>query len=229
MLIYNFKKNLENFTPLERHSIIKNNKVYFDKKLRKIKRYINSLTGFTLIETVVTIAIFSLVLGTLSGFIIYGYRVQGYVLRQSQAIDEAQRGIETMVKEIRRAWSGEDGSYLIGEAKDFEFIFYSDIDRDLETERIRYYVEGTDLIKEIIDSEDFPPQYSSQPKKIFLSHYIRNTPPIFKYLDEKGEELAYPARKKDTKTIKVYLEINVNPVLLPLNFVLESAVRPRNL
>lgn len=185
--------------------------------------------AFTLIETIATLAIFVIAMGIVSGFIIHGYRVHGYLLWQAQATEEARRGIETMVKEIRGAWSGEDGSYLIGEAKDFEFIFYSNIDRDLETERIRYYVEGTDLIKEIIDPEGFPPQYSSQPKKIFLSRYVRNSPPIFKYFDEKGEELAYPARKKDTKIIKVYLEINVNPARLPSHLVIESVVLPRNL
>lgn len=200
-----------------------------NKKIKQTKKVIDNLKGFTLIEVMVTVAVFTVTMGILVGFIIYSYRGQSYVFQQAQAIGEAQRGIGTMVREIREARPGEDGSYLIEEAENFEFIFYSDIDKDLETELVRYYVEGEDLIKEVIDPEGKPAQYSSLPKRRFLSHYIKNTPPIFKYFNDEGEELAYPARKKDTKMIKIYLEVNVNPLRLPSNFVLESVVRPRNL
>lgn len=195
-------------------------------KFDKIKRIDG---GFTLIEAIVIVAIFAIAMGGISAFLVYLYRTHGYIFEQAQAIEEARRGIETMVKEIREAKSGQDGAYLIGKAENFELIFYSNIDRDLEIEKVRYYVEGTNLIKEIIEPEGFPPEYSSHPKKIILSQYVRNTPPIFRYFKEKEQELAYPARKKDTKLINVYLEINVNPHRLPENFILRSTVQFRNL
>ena len=185
--------------------------------------------AFTLIEAITAVAILVIAIGIITGFVIYTYRAHGYAFQQARAIGEAQKGIETMVKEIREAISGEDGAYLIGEADEKEFIFYSDVDKDLEVERVKYYVEGTDFIKEIIDPEGFPPQYSSQPKKIFLSHYVRNTPHIFKYYKEKEEEIDPSERKKDTKMIKVYLEININPSHLPSSFILENTIRLRNL
>lgn len=185
--------------------------------------------GFTLVETIVTVAIFVIAMGVVSGVIVYSYRIHGYVFQQSLAVSEARRGIETMVKEIREARAGEDGSYLIEEAGTSTFIFYSDVDHDLEVEKVKYYVEGTDFIKELFDPVGFPPEYSSSSQKIYLSKYVRNVPPIFTYLDEEGNELAYPARKKKTKIIQVYLEINVNPSRIPTPFCLKSAVRPRNL
>ena len=97
--------------------------------------------GFTLIETLVTIAIFTLVMGALFGFIVLAYRTQSYTWQQSQATDEAQRGIEIMVKEIREARVGDDGAYIIEKAEDYEFIFYSDIDKDEEVERVRYFIK----------------------------------------------------------------------------------------
>ena len=185
--------------------------------------------GFTIIETLVTIVIFSIAMGIIVGFIVYSYRVHYYAWEQSQAVGEAQKAVETMIKEIREAKPGEDGSYIIEKAENFDVIFYSDIDQDLETERVRYYVQGADLIKEITNPEGFPPQYSLESTEVYLSRCVQNVPPIFRYYDENGEELAAPARKKDTKMIKLYLEVNVNPSRLPSSFVLENFIRFRNL
>ena len=100
----------------------------------------NFLTGFTLIETIVAISVFTLILGALFGFVTMAYRTYGYTWEQSLAIDEARRGIEIMVKEIREARSGDNGSFAIERADDKQFIFYSDIDNDGKTERVRYFL-----------------------------------------------------------------------------------------
>ena len=68
------------------------------------------------------------------------YRTQGHTFEQSQAIQEARRGMEQMVQEIREATTGEDGTYIIEKADDYELIFYSDIDKDNEVERVRYMI-----------------------------------------------------------------------------------------
>jgi type II secretory pathway pseudopilin PulG len=101
---------------------------------------IKNLTSFTLIETIVTIFIFTLIFGAVSGLIVMVYRTHGYTWQQSIAIEEARRGIEIMVKEIREAKTGDDGSHPIEKAGDKEFIFYSDIDQDGETEKVRYFL-----------------------------------------------------------------------------------------
>lgn len=98
------------------------------------------MKSFTLIETLVVITIFTIVLGAVFGSILMLYRTHGYTWEQSQAIEEARRGVEIMVKEIRKARSGEGGSYPIVLAGDKEFIFFSDIDNDGKTERVRYFL-----------------------------------------------------------------------------------------
>ncbi len=98
------------------------------------------MKSFTLIETIVTIFIFTLAMGAMTGFIVMAYRTQSYTWQQSIAIDETRRGIETMVKEIREAREGEDGSYPIELAGDKELVFYSDIDEDGKVERVRYFL-----------------------------------------------------------------------------------------
>ena len=324
------------------------------------------MKSFTLIETIVTIFIFTLAMGAMTGFIVMAYRTQSYTWQQSIAIDEARRGIETMVKEIREAREGDDGSYPIELAGDKEFVFYSDIDEDGKVERVRYFlgtvnsgsqikecqtstqgdscsvsfsnflkgilksaqvkvsVDGdfgqtkeyveifadgqklTDLCKtgcsdclgtwqgtqtfdvtnfasdnsisfiadassdvgppcpsplsyamkarfEFSFTEDIsafahefkkgiikpvgsPPTYPLDQEKIsILTSYVRNVPPIFEYyyFDENAKILKkiedYPARLKDTKIMKVYLVVNVNPNRPPTEYELVSFVQLRNL
>ena len=96
------------------------------------------MKSFTLVETIIVITIFSLTILALFGMIMNLYRTHDYSIQQATAIDEARRGIEKMVREIREAKIGEDGSYPIEYAGDKEFIFYADIDKDNEIERVRY-------------------------------------------------------------------------------------------
>jgi type II secretory pathway pseudopilin PulG len=322
------------------------------------------MKSFTLVETLVTITIFALAIGAISGLVTLAYRAQGYTWQQSLAINEARKGIETMVKEIREARPGDDGSYPIEQAADKEFVFYSDIDKDGDVERVRYFlgtagegtltqkcvtfidggfcdvifsdflsgdlesaevkvsVEGdfgwsieyadisadgiylgrvcqsgcsdcagtwegtavfdvteqagddaiqftadassdvndlgscdweepnhamkanfefswtetlsggeTDFKKGVVNPTGFPIQYPIDQEKVtILSSYVRNVPPIFEYFDQNGEIIEdYPARLKDTKIMKVYLIIDIDPNRSPDPFELESSVQLRNL
>ncbi len=98
------------------------------------------MKSFTLIETIVAIAVFGLILAATTALIFAGYRINRYNWEQSIAVSEARKGIQTMVKEIRGARPGEEGSFPIEKAADKEFIFYSDIDKDGATERVRYFL-----------------------------------------------------------------------------------------
>ena len=100
------------------------------------------MEAFTLIETLVVILIFSLVLWVVFSLILMFYQNYDYIFNQSVAINEARKGIEIMVKEIREARVGDNGSYPIELAGEKEFIFYSDIDKDGDTERVRYFLGG---------------------------------------------------------------------------------------
>lgn len=98
------------------------------------------MKGFTLIETLVAIAIFVLAMGAVSAAIMTAYGTQSQARDQSRAINQARRGIRIMVQEIRKASPGEDGSYPLEKAGDKELIFYSDVDRDSRTEKVRYFL-----------------------------------------------------------------------------------------
>jgi hypothetical protein len=294
-------------------------------------------------------------MGAVSGLVSMLYKTKSYQWEQSLAISEARRGIETMVKEIREAREGENGAYPLEFAGDKELIFYSDIDNDGETERVRYFLgeiesqtltqecesfekggscsvsfsnfftenlksaevrisikgdlgrsneyvdvfvdgeslgricqtgctdcsnswegtavydvtsfatdnsitftvdansrvdplcpysikvqfeftftqeaQGTRLKKGVIEPQGDPPSYPQEQEKIStITSYVRNAPPIFEYFDKNGNKIeSYPARLSDTKVMKVFLVINVDPNRPPTEFQLESFVQLRNL
>jgi prepilin-type N-terminal cleavage/methylation domain-containing protein len=187
-------------------------------------------TGFTLIEALVVIAIFTSVLGIATGFIIMLYQTYYWIWEQTIAISEARKGIEIMVRQIRNASFGDNGSHIIEKADNFEFIFFSNIDGDRDIERVRYFVQQAYFKKGIIDPVGFPVTYPLTNERIhIISEHVRNLPPIFRYFDIHGNELLAPARLKDTRLMKVKLIINVNPLRLPEDFHLESNVQIRNL
>jgi len=318
--------------------------------------------GFTFVETLTAIVVFVLITAALFAGITALFRNYRYSWQMSAAIEEARRGLDTMTREIREAGPGEDGSYPIEKAGDNEFIFYSDIDRDGEAERVRYFVGSTDsksqtkecvtyfkggvcsvsfsdfltgvlksaevkvsvegdfgwsreyaeifadgqslgnicktgcwdcagswqgtvtfdvseqaadgvidftadastpvdpfcdwveqnhsmkvkfelswteeipgaeneLRKGVIEPTSPPVEYPSRQEKIsILSSYVRNISPIFEYYDASGNKIeSYPARLSDTKLMRVFLKINVDPNRAPQDFELESYVQPRNL
>lgn len=186
--------------------------------------------GLTLIETGLAISVFLLGIVAVFSLVEFGYFGKDYTFQQALSIEEARRGVETMLKEIREARSGEDGSFAIANAEGFEFSFFSDIDTDGETEKVRYFLDGTDFKKGIIEPQCCPISYPTSSEQIItLSRYVRNSPPIFKYFDKDGNELGPPANLKDTKRMRVYLVVNVNPNRPPQDFVLETDVLLRNL
>jgi hypothetical protein len=73
--------------------------------------------------------------------------------------------------------------------------------------------------------------YPLEQEKInILLSYVRNVPPIFEYFDASGSKITdYPARLVDTKLMKVFLIVNVDPNRPPDEFALKSAVQLRNL
>ena len=114
--------------------------------------------GFTLIETLVAIVVFTISLGAVSGLIVTSYRHYENVWQQALATNEARTGVEVMIKQIREARPGDDGSYPIVLAGDKEFSFFSDIDEDGETEKVRYFLgsvgSGSDSRSPLLQTEN---------------------------------------------------------------------------
>lgn len=188
-------------------------------------------SGFTLLETLIALAIFAVVSLILWAFIANAYKTQNFSLDQSSAITEAQRGVETFVKELREALPGDTGAYPIEVADAQNLIFYADFDRDNAIEKVHYWLDGSDLKKGIIEASGSPLTYNPDTEQVsILSRYVRNeTDPIFTYRDGDYNELAAPADANAVKLVHIYLRIDLYPQKAPTNYDLESDVAIRNL
>lgn len=194
--------------------------------------------GFTLVETMVTVAIFTLAIGIAIGMIIAAYRTYGETWRRFSVVNEARGALETMIQEIRKADTGEDGSYPVGEAEDGELTIYSDIDKDGSIEKVRYFWqegETANFLKKgvtesFVDDQGITSYPSGQEEITVLNYFVCNEPPIFRYFDDNNQEIAEADdRVLGARMIQVYLVVNTDKEKTSQNFELLSSAQIRNL
>lgn len=197
----------------------------------------NLKEGSTLIELLVTMVILGILGAGLLSLQVILSQNQTLVFKNYLNIEEANSNVATFVKELRTARSGDNGSYPLDTVSDQEIVFYSDIDFDNETEKVRYTVAGSQLIKGVIKPVGYPVDYpSSQEKVKLLSENIRNidTPAFYYYngdwpQDTENNPLDISDRLSDTKAIRIYLRFNPKDNEPDKDYLLESSVQVRML
>ena len=188
------------------------------------------MQGFTLVEIIIAMAMFALILASTVAFILTNYDIYYFSFEQSRAVEEAQRAIQTMIKEIRRADIAENGNYVLEDTQDFQFIFYADVDKDDDVERVRYFIDDNFFKRGVVEPQGELADYHLETENIvILSAYVVNTPPVFRYFDGEGNELPAPARRRDTKLMRLTLQIDARQNEPPSAFTLISETQIRNL
>ena len=192
----------------------------------------NSSAGFTLIETIVWIAVFIAAMVAVVSTLLYFYRTNAYVLEQANAITSAQRGLEQVVRTIREGAYSSQGAFPIVSIAANDFVFYADIDSDALIERVHYYLAGTDLMRGVIEATGNPPDYTGPETASVIADYVRNTEEgitTFRYYDELGAEIVNYQNWGTVRFVKVALAVNINPEKLPEQLTLDSSASIRNL
>lgn len=188
--------------------------------------------GFTLIEVVVSVAIFVIAILAIVSSILYFYRTNTYAIEQSSAVSSAQRSIEEMVKTMREASYASNGAYPIVAISQNEITFYADIDADPFIERIRYYVQGTSLLRDVTNPSGDPPVYGAPQTTSVISETVRNIEQnqvTFRYFDMNGAVIANYAQIAYVRFIEMNIIVNVDPYRLPNQLNLRSTAALRNL
>ncbi len=190
--------------------------------------------GFSMMEAIVVISVFSIIMVALVSITIYFYRVNAYSIEQAFAVNSARKGIEIMVEDIREATYSDEGAYPIIEVDAYSLTMYSDIDHDLNIERIRFFIEEDTFKRGTLKSSGDPLTYNPVNEVIgVVSTDVRNidqTTSIFRYYDDTGGEiLNYDLNITNIAFIKVNLIVNINPNKLPNEFMLQSSATLRNL
>lgn len=194
---------------------------------------LNDKSGFTFVETLVTISIFTIIMLAMTAFFTIFYKKQAVNIVKIEGTNVAGRALEKMSNEIRKMNRAEDGTFAIELADEQNFIYYSDVDNDGLTERIEYFLNGTDLERKLIEPGVLM-DYSGEAITTFIASHIKNgTDPIFKYYDENytGSEdpLVYPVNVTQIEVVGIYIDINLNEEY-PLGLIhAKIKIHPRNL
>ena len=93
-------------------------------------KFQNKITGFTLIETLVTVSIFLLIVGVLTLFSKNIWTYNTFISGELESVNTARDALKKMVAEIRTASSGSNGGYAINAANNTSFTFYSGLIQD---------------------------------------------------------------------------------------------------
>ncbi|HLD21744.1 MAG TPA: prepilin-type N-terminal cleavage/methylation domain-containing protein [Patescibacteria group bacterium] len=193
--------------------------------------------GFTLIELLITTAILTILVVLITDFVMNTLRMQEYTTQQNEAVTQSRLALKRMVSELREATSADTGAYPLESVSAQEIIFFSDVDKDESVERIRYFLEETNLRRGVIEPTGLPLQYNQENEIVStFSSYIQNgTEPIFYYFNEQYPQnmeqnpLSNPIDKTVIRMIQIHLQTNVDIHRVPKTRTLNAFAQLRNL
>ncbi len=191
--------------------------------------------GFTLVETIVVVSLYTMMTLVIYTSIFNLYQANGYTIAQSYEIDQARRGLQNWLSDAREMAYSDTGTFPIAVIQPHRFGFYTNTDQDLSVEYVEYVLTGTTIYKNIYEASGTPPVYNLvTPDRVeILSEYVQNIvqgTSTFLYFDSAGAALTPPsALLTDVRYIDTKIIVNIDPVRSPGEFLLRSGVTPRNL
>lgn len=188
--------------------------------------------GFTLLEITVVIAIFIALSIVGADFVISGLKANIFGYEQDTAVSNARKVINVINQEIRETAQSDRGDYLLDTVATNTLTFFSNIDSDSNTEKIRYFLDGTSLKKGVIHPTGTPLEYQGANEIVTkVADYINNQSlAVFTYFDTNNNQISNPTTyKKNIRLIHLMLKINVTPNRAPIDYIVNTDVQIRNL
>jgi prepilin-type N-terminal cleavage/methylation domain-containing protein len=150
--------------------------------LNKKKGISNS--GFTLVEVIISIFIFS--------FIAYGViflmsNILGSAQGQTTILadtDQARKLSFQMVSEMRNATYGSDGGYPLNTAQDQQVVFYTNSDSDAGIEKVRYFVQNGKLYKGVTEWNGSAYNPATEQQYVVQNNLGNASAPLFYYYND---------------------------------------------
>lgn len=191
--------------------------------------------GFTLIETIMVVALNTVLMLVISNTITQLYKNHGYTFEQSNEIEVARKGLGTWVRDAREMTAGANGAFALVNAGTSTIGFYSDIDKDNSIEYVEYVLGTSTTLRKYTYNPTASSTYSTTTASSveIMSEYVQNGKQnvvIFKYYNSNGVLIASPqAMISDITYITMNLIVNIDPVRSPGEFMLQGSAAPRNL
>jgi Tfp pilus assembly protein PilV len=188
--------------------------------------------GFTLIETLVWIAIFTASMVAIATSVILFYRTSNYAIEAATALTSTQRGMDSMVRVIREAAYSSVGAYPVIAMATSSFTFYANTDGDSLVERVRYYLSGTNIYMGLLKPTGDPASYTGSETVSLIADNIKNASSsvdLFTYYDSSGAQMSDLSKIADVRFVTINLVADIDPNRAPTDTELRSSATMRNL
>ena len=190
--------------------------------------------GLTLTETIVIIAIYTLMTGMIFTAAQSLYQTNNFSAAQAEEVSNARRGMTVLTRDLREMTYAEDGTFPVARMEEHAIGFYSDIDKDDSVEYIEYELSTTTFYKRTYNATGSPPVYDYvNPDRVdILSEFVQNIDQgtsTFFFYDTNNTALASTSLLTDVRYIRAQIIVNINPIQSPGEFLLRSGIAPRNL
>ncbi|MDO8499857.1 MAG: type II secretion system protein [bacterium] len=191
--------------------------------------------GFTLVEVLVAMGISVLIMGAIVGVFLFAMKSNKIVWEQLSTQSEGRKVVQDFINELRTATASSIGAYPVATAGTQQIIFYTNVDSDTLRERVRYFLDGSNLKKGVIKPSGNPLQYSAGAEVVttVVEDVANGADSVFYYFDQNytgtGNPLAQPVSVTDVRVVQITLEMEEDPQASPMPFHIESKVEIRNL
>lgn len=192
----------------------------------------------TLAEVLVAVGIFVVIMVAVATFQSNVFSYNRTASGSFVTVQDAQTILKTMVRELRGASQGGDGSYAIQGASANMVTFFSDINNDNKKEKVRYTFSATDRViyKAVTPPTGAPAVYlNSNTSTTTIIVNVRNnvSTPMFEYFDSNyngnGVAMTSPIVTTSVRLIKINVTLDVDPNELPEPRTYSAQVTLRNL
>ena len=99
-------------------------------------------SGMSLVELIIAIAIFVLAMSGISYLAFSGFRYYQFTINQGQILEEIQKSVAPITREVREMRQADSGAFAIELAESDQLIFFANIDEEADVERISYIRNG---------------------------------------------------------------------------------------
>jgi len=204
------------------------------EELPKSNKIANKSAGITILEMVVALGIFAIAITTITTYIWMGLRAQNRSVKHIMAQNNARRALTTIAGEIRSSMYSNAGSYPIETAESKSLTFYTNVDSDIDAEKVHYFLDGTTLKRGVTEPSGQPPNYNGTETITTLASYVVNSSEnIFTYYDQNYEGttsfLPFPINKSLVSLIRIDLIIDVDSNTPPEPMTTTTEAQLRNL
>lgn len=194
-----------------------------------------SYKGLSLVEMIVAIGILSM---TMFGVVLYFVNIwplQQFAVDSAQAQYKTSQTVTSLVSLFRNMRQSDAGEYALRSIGQTEVVFFANQDEDEDIERVRIFLDGTNLRVGIINPVGNPAAYPANQEGIgvFLSD-IRNGSgsypgEVFSFYDNGNNELTGSFSISAVRMIGIDLYVDINPSSSPVATNFKSFASIRNL